>query len=256
MCPLNCEWRVSHQYWYLIGSMLWVARLAGTVAATWHRIWTMGCQTWLLNLSSKLRNNMGHGRPQWPVQILQQKDIIQWHIREATKLWKTKQSCLPFSLWKLLSIHCFGSTGLHKVNLCWHPSLQSNGHGFGRATLAFHSGPAIVGLPCSSPCINLASKPWLATLSAPITSALGAPWAFSFLQAGFGFGLCLGLGLCFSCRLGLGCRCLTLLVWAWALGIQLACWPCHVSGVGNFFVACWKPLAPWAPDSLALWHFV
>lgn len=141
---------------------------------------------------------------------------------------KTKQSCLSIfeSFSQSTALAPLGCTRLTCVG-----TLPCKAMGMVLAELLWLSK---VGLPCSSPCINLASKPWLATLGAPITSALGAPWTFSFLQAGFGFGLCLGLGLCFSCRLCLGCRCLTLLGWAWALGIQLACWPFHVSGVGKF----------------------
>ena len=129
---------------------------------------------------------MGHGRPQWPVQILQQKDKSSGTYGKLQNFGKTKQSCLSLfeSFSQSTALAPLGCTRLTCVG-----TLPCKAMGMVLAELLWLSK---VGLPCSSPCINLASKPWLATLGAPITS---------LLQAGFGFGLCLALGLCFSCKL-------------------------------------------------------
>ena len=117
----------------------------------------------------------------------------------AKKLLACTNTKLQFFPWPR-SIQCFGSTGFHKIVLCWHPFLQSNEIWFGKLLWL-----SKVCLPCSSAWVNLASKPWPATCGTSITSALGAAWAHAW-QPCFAFYLwhCLGLCLCLGCRLGFG----------------------------------------------------
>ena len=142
----------------------------------------------------------------------------------AKKLLACTNTKLQFFPWPR-SIQCFGSTGFHKIVLCWHPFLQSNEIWFGKLLWL-----SKVCLPCSSAWVNLASKPWPATCGTSITSALGAAWAHAW-QPCFAFYLwhCLGLCLCLGCRLGFGMWCCFLLGCSLACSskVHFASWPFH-----------------------------
>ena len=135
-----------------------------------------GWPQWLWNSGShmaqkKLKDNMAHGKRQWPVQGTNKSTAI-W---VAAKLWKNS-AAIPFFLTALNPLLWPHWVAQGCLALAPFPCKAM------KMALAKSLWLSNMGLPCSSTCVNLASKSWLATLSTPITSALGAPWALA-LQA-------------------------------------------------------------------------
>lgn len=184
---------------YVLLYTVWVMgghNVFGTHTATWHRTWSMNPTCF-----------MGGHNGQFKVCRKQHLGNIMWFTTNNGKPSRleivgshngleTPHQCSS------LFPHCSESTAFAPLG-CTCTRLSCVGTLPCKAmkmVLAKSLWLSKVGLPCSSTWVNLASKAWLATLGTPITSALGAAWTLSFLQAGFCFGFGLWFGLCFGCR--------------------------------------------------------